>query len=165
MELSDKMNIDIDNQYVILQPFCHSDLVLRSLTFFLSTVVLKKTMFCLTENTVPLGYEDHCVNATREILATHCVNHNIDKNTQLWANFRVLNVKLSSVYVATWGLEKSMKDILFFVWDVIPQHWVIKQWRNWILISIERWDSCCLSVAGLLQNTLPHTRHWQHFDQ
>jgi hypothetical protein len=76
------MNIDIDNQYVISQPYCHSDLVLRSLTFFLNTVVLKKTMFYLTEGRVPLGFKDNRVNATRKILATHCENHKIDKNIQ-----------------------------------------------------------------------------------
>ena len=76
------MNIDIDNQHVISQPYCHSDLVLRSLSSFLNTVVLKKTMFYLIESTVPLGYKDYCVNATREILTTHCEYHNIEKNTQ-----------------------------------------------------------------------------------
>jgi hypothetical protein len=44
------MDIDVDNQYVILKPYCHSDLVLRNLTFFLNTVVLMKTMFYLTES-------------------------------------------------------------------------------------------------------------------
>ena len=39
---SDKMNVDIDKQYAISQPYCHSDLVLRSLIFFLNTAVLKK---------------------------------------------------------------------------------------------------------------------------
>jgi len=60
------MNIDIDKKYVISQPYCHSDLVLRNLTFLLNTVVLKETMFYLTRSTVALGYKDHCVNATRE---------------------------------------------------------------------------------------------------
>ena len=77
------MNIDIDKQYVISQSYCHSDLVLRSLTFFLNTLLLKKIMFYLTESTVPPGYKDQCANVTREIIATHCEDHNIDKNIQL----------------------------------------------------------------------------------
>jgi hypothetical protein len=49
----------------------------------LNTVVLKKTMFYLTESAVPLSYKYQCVNATKEILAPYYENHKIGKNIKL----------------------------------------------------------------------------------